>query len=138
MSKPVVVRLRIKGGVIVQNCDVYIGRKQTQGGWNLKESEWENKHNVKTLGRDVAIAAFKRDLYRWVADDPHTWIPKLVSLEGKTLGCWRPPCEDESVPTCHGNVIAHLVDLCCQIVNTDGPPSEKAVDDYWHELVGQK
>ena len=38
MSRPIVVRPRVKGGVIVQDCDIYIGRKQTQGGWNLKES----------------------------------------------------------------------------------------------------
>lgn len=59
MSRPKVVRLRRKGGDIVQDCDVYIGRRQTQGGWNLSESEWANKHNVKTMGRQEAIAAFK-------------------------------------------------------------------------------
>lgn len=139
MLRPTVVRLRIKGGVIVQNCDVYIGRKQTQGGWNLKESEWANKHNVKTLGRDAAIVAYKHDLYRKVLDDSHTWLTKLVELAGQRLGCWCYNSEESTrkqneAPFCHGDVIADLVEMTCQLVNTDGLPSEEALDAFWKKL----
>jgi hypothetical protein len=138
MSRPIVVRLRIKGGVIVQDCDVYIGRKQTQGGWNLKESEWANKHNVKTLGRDAAITAYKRDLYKKVIDDPGIWLVKLVELAGQRIGCWcvQRTRHDEVIgtPQCHGDVIAHLVETVCRLVNTDGLPSEEAMNNFWKEL----
>lgn len=41
-KKTRVVRIRRKGGVVVQDCDVYIGRRMTQGGWNLKDSMFMN------------------------------------------------------------------------------------------------
>lgn len=44
---PTVVKLRIKGGVVVQGCDVYISRgNQNQGGWDKyihTASEWANR-----------------------------------------------------------------------------------------------
>lgn len=60
---PTMVRLRHEGDVVVQDCDVYIGRRQTQGGWHLKK--------------------FK--------EDPELWLQHLLDLEGQRLGCWCDP-----------------------------------------------
>lgn len=37
---PRVVRLRRQNGVVVQDCDLYVGRECTMGGWNLPRSKW--------------------------------------------------------------------------------------------------
>ena len=37
---PTVVRIRRKGDRVVQDCDIYIGRAWTMGGWNLSRSKW--------------------------------------------------------------------------------------------------
>ena len=102
MSRPKLVRIRRAKGVVVQDCDVYIGRRQTQGGWNLQESEWHNPFSLKKYG-ERAIPLFREHLHKLLADDPETWIPKLLELKGKTLGCWCKP------GPCHGDIIADLV-----------------------------
>ena len=34
-------------GVVVQDCDVYVGRKLFMGGWKLKQSKWHNPFKVE-------------------------------------------------------------------------------------------
>jgi hypothetical protein len=109
--KPTVVHLKRKGGQIVQDCDVYIGRSQTQGGWNLKKSEWANRFSAKTYTREESIRLYKNEFYEKVLNDLDTWIPKLEELRGKRLGCWCSPLP------CHGNVIADLVEDVCKIID---------------------
>ena len=45
-----VVRLRRKDGIIIQDCDIYIGRKWDLGGWDLKQSEYHNPFPLKKYG----------------------------------------------------------------------------------------
>jgi hypothetical protein len=82
---------------------VYIGRNQSQGGWNLKKSVFENKFPVKKYGLDEAIALYKKDLHVKIIMEPEVWIPRLLELRGKTLGCWCSPQK------CHGDVLVDLV-----------------------------
>jgi len=109
LMRPTVVKLKRSKGVVVQDCDVYIGRRQTQGGWVLKESEWCNPFNGKTYG-DKAIPLFKEQFLQKIRDEPEKWIPKLVELEGKVLGCWCKPSP------CHGDVIADIVEELCKVI----------------------
>ena len=45
-----VVKIKRSQGVIVQDCDVYIGRACNQGGWNLPESIWKNPYTISRCG----------------------------------------------------------------------------------------
>lgn len=97
MELPKVVRIRKKGGVIVQDCDVYIGRAAHQGGWRLPASPWANPYSVRKHGRDKALA-----LYRSYLLSSPKLLAQLPNLAGKTLGCW---CHPEP---CHGDVIIEV------------------------------
>lgn len=128
-NKPTVVHLKIKGGKVVQDCDVYIGRQQSQGGWNLKKSEWANEFSAKKYTREESIQLFKQDFYEKVRTDFDTWLPKLESLRGKTIGCWCAPLP------CHGNVIADLVeDVCKMIDEQDEAIVETMMADFVRKL----
>ena len=50
------------------------------------------------------LNCIEKSYIKKVRDEPETWIPELIELEGLTLGCWNHP----GVP-CHGDVIADLV-----------------------------
>jgi hypothetical protein len=41
-----VVHMKRAGGKVVQDCDVYIGRRMTMGGWNLPQSKWHNPFTI--------------------------------------------------------------------------------------------
>jgi hypothetical protein len=122
-QRPKVVKLKRTKGEIVQDCDVYIGRDQNQGGWRLKKSIWHNRFTVKVHG-DRCIELYKEEFYQKVRDDPDTWIPLLVDLEGKTLGCWCAPAP------CHGNVIADLVVKVVNAANNE-EGSDAIIAELW-------
>ena len=42
-----VVRIRMERGVVVQDCEVYIGRACNMGGWRLRQSKWANPFTLK-------------------------------------------------------------------------------------------
>lgn len=94
--EPTVVRIRIKGGVIVQDCDIYIGRKQYQGGWKLEDSKWANPYPVKMYGRDLSLKYYEN----YIRSSP--LFGQLWELAGKRLGCW---CKPEA---CHGDILVKL------------------------------
>lgn len=94
-----VVRIKRSGGIIVQDCDIYIGRRITMGGWNLPESKWKNPYDVKTYGRDKCL-----ELYEEYIKNNKELMSKLGELRGKTLGCW---CKPER---CHGDILVKLVE----------------------------
>ena len=100
-----VVKLRRHNGKIVQDCDIYIGRRITQGGWNLPQSKWHNPFKRKSpslAARLDAVSQYEDYLLR---------SPELMSslheLKGKTLGCW---CKTSPDMPCHGDVLKKLVD----------------------------
>jgi hypothetical protein len=101
LTPTTVVRIRRKGGEIVQGCDVYVGRRLYMGGWRLEESDWANPFTVKQCGSNEE--ACKR--YEvWIKTERPDLIARLSTLQGKVLGCWCKP------KACHADVLARLAD----------------------------
>jgi len=92
-----VVKLRRRGGQIVQGADIYIGRRCTLGGWNLPASKWANPFSVREHGREKSLLLYEDYLRR----SPDL-LRALPELEGKILGCW---CKPDS---CHGDILIKL------------------------------
>jgi hypothetical protein len=89
-----------RGGRVVQDADVYIGRRVQRGGWNLPASKWANPFTVSACGSaEEAVHRYRE----WLEDQP-ALVASLHELRGKTLGCWCAP------GPCHGNVLAELAD----------------------------
>lgn len=99
----VVVCLARRGGVIVQGCDVYIGRAVNRGGWNLEESKWRNPFTINSCKGNVGEAIKKFESY--LLSNPKL-LACLPELRGKTLGCW---CKKTPASPCHGDILAKLV-----------------------------
>jgi len=77
-----VVRLKRSKGVVVQDCDVYIGRRMTMGGWNLPESKWKNPYTVKECGsNEAAVKKFEE----YIRNKPEL-LADIEELRGKSLG----------------------------------------------------
>jgi hypothetical protein len=93
-----VVRIRRKDGQILQDCDIYIGRRLTMGGWNLQQSKWANPFSVKLYGREKAL-----EMYRTYILSNDALLSEIHTLRGKVLGCW---CKPES---CHGDILVELI-----------------------------
>lgn len=93
-----VVRLKRKGGIIVQDCDVYIGRQCNMGGWSLATSKWANPYSVKEYGRELALYKYEQ----YIRSNT-TLMSQLEELRGKTLGCWCKP------DPCHGDILIKLL-----------------------------
>eukprot|EP01116_Phalansterium_solitarium_P003801 TRINITY_DN14627_c0_g1_i1.p2 TRINITY_DN14627_c0_g1~~TRINITY_DN14627_c0_g1_i1.p2 ORF type:complete len:144 (-),score=42.73 TRINITY_DN14627_c0_g1_i1:341-772(-) len=94
-----VVRMQRRNGVVVQGCDVYIGRQCNMGGWRLPKSKWFNPFTNKEHGSsERVIAKFEE----YIRNQPDL-MDSLGELRGKTLGCWCKP------QPCHGDVLCRLV-----------------------------
>lgn len=93
------VRIRRQGGVVVQDCDVYIGRRVERGGWDLAASKWANPFSVAAVGS--AEEAVRR--YRAYLVGRPELLAALPELKGKVLGCWCAP------GPCHGDVLVEMV-----------------------------
>lgn len=84
---------------IVQDCDVYIGRDQHQGGWSLPESKWANPFKLK--GEEERLNVIKQfEVYLMSRPD---LLASLSELKGKSLGCWCTP------KACHGDILVRMV-----------------------------
>ena len=57
--EPTVVRIRRRGGQVVQDCDLYIGRRMTMGGWNLPESKWANPFPLKSYSLEESLKKYE-------------------------------------------------------------------------------
>jgi hypothetical protein len=104
-SSPItrVVRLRRSHGMLVQGCDVYVGRACFRGGWELTQSKWHNPYTVRSCGSAaIAVQRFERYLL-----NNKSLMSQLSELKGKTLGCW---CKSTGNEPCHGDVLARLAD----------------------------
>jgi hypothetical protein len=97
---PTVVRLKRTAGQVVQDCDTYIGRACTQGGWLLSQTVWANPYKV---GRDGTLEEVLARYEAWLRGKPDL-MARLPELAGKRLGCWCKP------KPCHGDVLARLVE----------------------------
>lgn len=97
-----VVHLKRKGGVVVQGCDVYIGRKNCQGGWKLEQSKWANPFTVKQYG-DKAVEMFEE----YIRKSP--LIDEIEELRHMKLGCWCVDSDPKKSKPCHGNVLIKIL-----------------------------
>lgn len=140
-TPPTVVRLRIKGGAIVQNCDVYIGRQQTQGGWNLPTSVWHNPYKVRECKSvDDACRRYEKN----IRADKQLML-QIPLLYGKRLGCWcigKPKCTTCGKPNnrrcghyqCHGEV---LIKIACEMLKkqtTEACEKKESSEAEWDAL----
>lgn len=107
-EEPRVVRLQKKDGIVVQGCDLYIGRRIDNTAWSLPASKWRNPFRVTNKDALPAILAKYR---QHILKTPGV-VAQLRELSGKTLGCWCKP------GLCHGDV---LVDLFRRYVMGAGP-----------------
>jgi hypothetical protein len=99
-----VVKLSRKGGVVVQDCDVYIGRRVARGGWNLPSSKWHNPFVAKDSNPESVQEAV--NLYeKYVRKSPGL-MDSIEELRGKRLGCW---CKTSPGAPCHGDVLVKLL-----------------------------
>merc|ERR1712227_908600 len=84
---PTVVRMRRQRGKVIQDCDIYIGREQRLGGWDLDKSKWHNPFSIRKYGsREAVIAKFRE----YIMQQPQL-LADLDELNGKRLGCWCKP-----------------------------------------------
>jgi hypothetical protein len=90
------VHLKRRDGVVVQDCDLYIGRACNMGGWRLPQSKWFNPFTVAKHGAD-AIPLYEQ----YIRSSP--LMNDLEELRGKRLGCWCTP------NPCHGDVLIKLL-----------------------------
>lgn len=94
-----IVHMKRKNGIIVQDCDVYIGRSCYMSGWKLRQSIWYNPFTLKKHGtRDEILM-----LYETYVRKNEMLMSKIHELEGKSLGCW---CSPES---CHGDILIKIL-----------------------------
>ena len=95
-----VVRIRNSQGKVVQDCDVYIGRRVKRGGWDLPYSDWANPFTVWDWGSPVEAQKRFEHYIRFERSD---LLERLPELRGKRLGCWCKPYP------CHGDILVKLL-----------------------------
>lgn len=95
------VKLCRKNGQIIQDCDIYIGRKCTMGGWNLPQSKWANPFTVREYGLSEALRRYREYILKNQA-----LLDQLHELQGKVLGCW---CKINPSDPCHGDILMELM-----------------------------
>nr|WNL49880.1 hypothetical protein MarFTMF_364 [Marseillevirus sp.] len=96
LGEPSRVKIQRKNGEVVSDCDIWIGRRCTMGGWNLPQSIWANPYKISEMSREECIQKYERHAREKLWD-------KLGELSGKTLGCFCKDTED-----CHGDVLVRL------------------------------
>lgn len=99
-----VVKLSRKGGIIVQDCDTYIGRRVARGGWDLPQSKWHNPFFVKGDTDEARAEAVAK--YRQYLLSKPSLLGSLHELRGQRLGCW---CKSRPNVPCHGDVLVDLL-----------------------------
>lgn len=112
-------------GKVFQDCEVYIGRQVSKGGWKLTKSIFANPYIVgkKTYAKHSGeyihvvdhedsiikywnmIVAGKVDLKSY--EEISVMRRALPALRGKVLGCWCKKMGDE---LCHGDILAYLAE----------------------------
>lgn len=99
MNKTTCVKIKRSKGLIVVDCDIYIGRRCVMGGWDLPHSEWANPF---ILGEHATTREELLEMYLdYVISNPEL-MASLHELKGKVLGCWCSP------QLCHGDILSSL------------------------------
>jgi hypothetical protein len=81
-----------------ESYDVYIGRPSKFGNPYTHIKERNTKAEFIVKNREEAIEKYKE----WLLNNPEILF-EIMSLEGKTLGCWCHPKK------CHGDVIVEMI-----------------------------
>ena len=119
---PKPVRIRIKKGCVIQDCDVYVGRSCTMGGWNKVEQvkkgniKWKNPFMTKQkkyshLGKEEKLQTVLKDYENHIREKMNknlNMIEELRSFGGKTLGCFCNVQGTPENPKCHATIIVKL------------------------------
>jgi len=102
-----VVKIARKGGKIDVDCDIYIGRRCTMGGWNLSDSKWYNPFKVDQ-NNDIHKVLRDFEFYMKTHGDygQKNLMNDLHELKGKVLGCW---CKKKGNEPCHGDILVKLL-----------------------------
>lgn len=106
MTNPKLVRIRRNKEGIIQDCDVYIGRANNQGGWNLPRSKWHNPYTIKQYGSAEKVCGL---YFKYIINSD--LFHDLPELESKIIGCWcDPPKDIGSLNSfyCHGCILIEL------------------------------
>lgn len=97
-QRPTVVKIQRRGGVVIQDCDLYVGRACFRGGWQLYQSKW---HNPFKVGIDGSLEEILQKYENYVRAT--TLYDQLEELSGLRLGCWCHP------NPCHADVLVRLL-----------------------------
>jgi hypothetical protein len=106
MPDPKLVRIRRNKFGIIQDCDVYIGRANNQGGWKLSKSKWHNPFTIKEYGSAEKACQL---YFKYIINS--NLFHDLPELESKILGCWcDPPKNLNNIQGfyCHGCILIQL------------------------------
>jgi hypothetical protein len=109
------VRIRRKDGIIITDCDVYIGRAMYQGGWRLPASKWANP--FKVIGKTPQARQNALVQYEAYVRAAPALMASLPELRGKRLGCFCSPSP------CHADVLIKL------LRELDPPPVAKTAEE---------
>ncbi len=106
LKEPTVVRIRRKDGEIVQDCEIYIGRRCSMGQWNLKESIWANPYKIdnKKKKNDGNIDEVLEKYEKYLRGRSEL-LKQIWKLSGKSLGCF---CKNKGHERCHGEILIKI------------------------------
>ena len=120
ITPPTTVRIRIKGGKVVQDCDIYVGRSCTMGGWSRYEKvkkgnpTWLNPFKVsqkKYSGEKDKLAAVLKDYEEYIRDKMTPEMKEeLRGFAGRSLGCFCTNMGSIDNPKCHAMILCRLFD----------------------------
>lgn len=88
------------------SSNVYIGRRGVvlidKRRFPEKDSIWANPFKIGDMTREEVIKKYEVYIRKRLEEEPEL-KEQLLSLKGKTLGCW---CKPEA---CHGDVLMRLI-----------------------------
>ena len=98
------VNLRGRKPQQLRDGEVYIGRRQYQGGWRLADSKWANPYKMKDYaGREQQCLD---DYEEYIRSNPHL-CNSLRELDSMILACWCKP------KRCHAEILIKLHNEIC-------------------------
>lgn len=111
MSSTTVVRLRkSEEHGIIQDCDIYIAGTIKNKSWDLKDQGFGNPFSEKKFGKELSMKLYRTWLGYRIEKDPG-FIAKLLSLDGKRLGCWcNKDLQYGLIETCHGDILIEKIE----------------------------
>jgi len=121
---PQVIKMKMKGGEIMQPYDVYIGRRMNRGAgnWTLPDSEMKNEFILKKYPIDESLRLYEDHLMSLIKENPKYWMNlfyRMITFERPVvLGCW---CKGDDKGNwvdnkCHGDVIIMMCRFLSQFL----------------------